>query len=81
MVKNLHEMQETWVYPWDRKIHWKRKWQLNLVFLPGESHRRRSLMGYSSQGHKELDMIEQLTAKQEKTLHMDITRWSILKSD
>ena len=81
MVKNLHEMQETWVYPWGRKIHWKRKWQLNLVFLPGESHRQRSLMGYSSQGHKELDTIEQLTPKQEKTLHMDISRWSTLKSD
>ena len=29
--------------------------------LPGESHGQRSLVGYSPQGHKELDMTEQLT--------------------
>ena len=28
------------------------------VFLPGEPHRQRSLVGYSQQGHKELDMTE-----------------------
>ena len=31
------------------------------VFLPGELHGQRSLEGYSPQGHKELDMTEQLT--------------------
>ena len=31
------------------------------VFLPGEFHGQRSLAGYSSWGHKELDMTEQLT--------------------
>ena len=31
-----------------------------LQFLPGESHRRRSLVGYSPQGCKESDMTEQL---------------------
>ena len=30
------------------------------VLLPGESHRWRSLVGYSPWGHKELDMTEQL---------------------
>ena len=30
------------------------------VFLPGESHGQRSLTDYSPQGHKELDMTEQL---------------------
>ena len=30
------------------------------VFLPGEPHRHRSLMGYSPWCHKELDVIEQL---------------------
>ena len=43
LVKNLPEMQETWV----GKIHWRRKWQLTPVFLPGESHGQRSLGGYS----------------------------------
>ena len=28
------------------------------VFLPGESHGVRSLVGYSPEGHKELNMIE-----------------------
>ena len=28
------------------------------VFFPGESHGQRSLVGYSSQGRKELDMTE-----------------------
>ena len=31
------------------------------VFLRGESHEQRSLMGYSPQGHKESDTTEQLT--------------------
>ena len=33
--------------PWIRKIPWRRKWQPALVFLPGESHGRRSLVGYN----------------------------------
>ena len=35
-----------------------RDWQPTPVFLPGESHEQRSLVGYSPQGHKELDMTE-----------------------
>ena len=31
------------------------------VFLPRESHGHRSLVGYSPQGRKELDMTEQLS--------------------
>ena len=31
------------------------------VFLPGESHGQRSLVGYTPWGHKELDMTEQLS--------------------
>ena len=33
--------------PWIRKIPWNRKWQPTPVFLPGESHGQRSLVGYS----------------------------------
>ena len=32
--------------PWVRKIPWRRKWQPTPVFLPGESHGQRSLVGY-----------------------------------
>ena len=31
--------------PWVRKSPWRRKWQPTPVFLPGESHGRRSLVG------------------------------------
>ena len=40
------------------KIPWRRKWQPTPVFLPGESHGWRSLVGYSPWGRKELDMTE-----------------------
>ena len=39
-------------------MHWRRKWQPTPVFLPGESHGQRGLVGYSPWGHKELDMTE-----------------------
>ena len=44
--------------PWVEKIPWRRKWQPTPVFLPGESHRQRSLVGYSPWGHKESDRSE-----------------------
>ena len=31
-------------------MHWRRKWQPTPVFLPGESHGWRNLVGYSPQG-------------------------------
>ena len=46
--------------PWVGKILWRRKWQPTPVFLPGKSHGRRSLAGYSPWGCKESDMTEQL---------------------
>ena len=33
--------------PWVRKIPWRRTWQPTPVFLPGESHGQRKLVGYS----------------------------------
>ena len=46
--------------PWVQKIPWRRKWQPTPVFLPGESHGLRSLVGCSPWGRKELDTTEQL---------------------
>ena len=43
---------------WVMKIPWRRKWQPTPVFLPGESHGQRSLMGNSPWGCKELDTTE-----------------------
>ena len=39
---------------WGR-FHWRRKWHPTLVFLPGESHGERSLVGYSLWGFRESD--------------------------
>ena len=44
--------------PWVRKIPWRRARQPTSVFLPGESHGQKSLMGYSPWGCKESDMTE-----------------------
>jgi len=47
MVKNLPAMLETW----GRSLAWEdpleKEWQPTAVFLPGESHRLSSLVGYS----------------------------------
>ena len=42
--------QETWVWSLGQEDPWERKWQPTLVFLPGKSHERKSLGGYSPWG-------------------------------
>ena len=39
-------------------LHWRRKWQPTLVFLPGKSHGRRSLVGCCLWGCTESDTTE-----------------------
>ena len=39
--------------PWVGKIPWRMARQPAPVFLPGESHGQRSLVGYSPWGHKD----------------------------
>ena len=61
MVKNLPASAgDVWdgFDPWVGKIPWKRAWQPTQVFLSGESHRQRSLVGYIPQGCKESDTTE-----------------------
>ena len=53
-------MRETGVRFLGGKIPWRRKWQSTPALLPGKSHERRSLIGYSPWGRKELDTTEQL---------------------
>ena len=43
---------------WVGKMPWSRKWQCTAVFLPGESHGQRSLVGNSPWGCKESDITE-----------------------
>ena len=47
-----------------RRITWKRAWQPTPIFLPGEFHVERSLVGFSLWGHRESDTTERLS-------HMD----------
>ena len=44
--------------PWVGKVPWRRKWHPTPVFFQGQSHRWKSLAGYSLEGHKELNMTE-----------------------
>ena len=61
-IKNLPAMQERPRFnPWVRKVLWRRKWQSTPVFLPGESHGQRSLVGYSPWGCKESGTTEWLS--------------------
>ena len=60
MVKNLPAMHKTWVQPlvWEDPLE-KGMALPSPVFLPGESHGQRSLVGYSSWSHKESDTTDQ----------------------
>ena len=61
MVKRLPTMRARPAFDsWVRKILWRRKWHPTPVLLPGKSHRRRSLVGCSPWGRKELDTTERL---------------------
>ena len=57
MVKNPSTMQEIWVDPGVRMIPWRREWLPTPLFLPGEFHGQRSLVGYSPWGCKESDRL------------------------
>ena len=52
-VKNLPTMQRPRFNPWVRKIPWGREWLPTPVFLPGEFHGQRKLVGHSPWGCKE----------------------------
>ena len=56
---------------------WRRAWQPTPVFLPGESHGRRSVGHYSPWDLKESDTAEQLTLPQE-TLTLQIPEFGKL---
>ena len=62
VVKNLSasagDLRDVGPIPVLGMIPWRRAWQPTPVFLPGESHGQRSLMGYSPGGHKESDTTD-----------------------
>ena len=52
MVKNLPAMQETQVQSLGQENPVEKRMDTTLVFFPGKSHGQRSLVGYSSWGHR-----------------------------
>ena len=57
-MKNLPAVQETWAPSLGRKDPLEKEMAPTPVFLPGESHGQRNLVGYSPWGCKELDTTE-----------------------
>ena len=56
--ESAFNMEDTGSITWLPFPSWRRKWQSTPVFLPGEFHGQRSLVGYSPWGCKELDTTE-----------------------
>ena len=61
MMKDSPAMKETEVESVGQEDSLEKGMTATLVFLPGKFHGQRSRVGYSPRGHKESDMIEQLT--------------------
>ena len=68
----VQETQETWI----QSLNWEallvEEWKPSPVFLPGESHGKRSLAGYSTWGCKELDTTECLNTHLPQTFQAPI---------
>ena len=58
MVKNLPVMQETCVQSLGQEDPLEKEMTTHYSILPGESHRQRSLVGYSPYSHTESDTTE-----------------------
>ena len=59
-------------------VHWRRKWQPTPVFLPGESHGQRSLVGCRLWGHTESDTTEE--TQQQQQVIKDFPSFSAVKN-
>ena len=64
MVKNLPTMQKTQVQSLGQEYPQKRDWLPTPVFLPGEFHGQRNLVGYSLWGRKRVR--QDLVTKQQQ---------------
>jgi len=61
-------------------MHWRRKWQPTPVFLPGESHGRRSLVGCRPWGRTELNTTEAMQQQQQQKNHQVSFKGRVLVS-
>ena len=68
-----------WFDPRSETIPWRRKWQLTPVFLPGEPHGQRSLMGCSLWGEVIESQIQ--LGKQQIFIYLYFLVLNILKAD
>ena len=57
--------------PWVGKISWRREWLPTPVFWPVQFHGQKSLAGYSSWGHRDVDTT------QRRTLSFSARVWSL----
>ena len=55
---NAGHARDTGSVPGSGRFPWRRTWQPTAVFLPGEFHGQRSLLGYSPYSRTELDTTE-----------------------
>ena len=72
MVKNLPAMQDTQVWSLGQKYSLEKGMATHPVFLPGEFHGQRSLVGSSPWGHKESPLSPGHFASKE-ALHLRVT--------
>ena len=73
-VKNLPTVQGTQVRPLGWEAPLEKGMAPTPVFLPGELHEQRSLVGYSPWGHKELDATKQLNTSLHSLLNLNSDR-------
>ena len=71
-------VQKTCIWSLGQKIPWRRKWQPSPVFLPVKFHGRRTLVGCSPWGCKELYTTEWLHFVQMYAQELDY--WNIFSS-
>ena len=76
-VSNPPALQEMQVRSLHWEDPWRRAWQPTPVFLPGESHGHRNLVGYSLWCCKESDTTEHTSIHTHT--HLDVWNFSILK--
>ena len=57
-------------HPWVGKIPWRRAWQPTPVFLPGESHGQRSLVGLQSMALQSQTQLKRLSILLDQTLYL-----------
>ena len=70
----MQEIQEMWVRSLGWEDPWRRAWQPTPVFLPGEPHGQRGLVGYSSRGCKKSD-----TTEMTEHISWSVTGWCYLR--